>query len=567
MNVTTKNYFLRGVCGGVAWLVACFAMTGDARADVQILGKDGWQVTVGGSVNAFGVYSTRGVIEDRDESAARIYPDSSGANGDTFRVQNGLLPAVFGFNVNAPETADGLQMYARLGLYPHIHNFNREKNKLGQSAAEDGTSIGSSLDLREVFFGVKTPEHGDFIVGKTLGIFLGKNILTDMTLFGVGATGGTNALAGSTSLGRIGYGYVYPNFNVSLRYNSPEFHKTRVSIGVYDPSVVRGYADGTRRAQATETPEPRLEMEISNDMEVGEVAVNSWMNGMYQRAGWQGTSCRNNVVDQRIIGRAGGSTNTFTGTAGSAVGSVRQAIFTDIGALNTGSGVTNFEEATALLARTSGRTVDQERDIFNERSGQNVGDGPANALTQANLRDVLRNRLTDYDPGDDGAKADVSYIESLAQGTGCRKNPISWGLGVGMQARYGALTITGSGYWGRGLGTLTMLDADALDYYGNPIKHYGYIAQVTYDFGQGTGAGMSFGSTFASPGGNNDISFMHDVIDTSQVRKRQLFDLMVWHNVNDNVRLVAEYGNTELEWFDRASVETNLFSFGGFYFF
>ena len=328
MNVTTKNYFLRGVCGGVAWLVACFAMTGDARADVQILGKDGWQVTVGGSVNAFGVYSTRGVIEDRDDSAARTYPGSSGTDGDTFRVQNGLLPAVFGFNVNAPETADGLQMYARLGLYPHIHNYNREKNKLGEA------NIGSTLDLREVFFGVKTPEHGDFIVGKTLGIFLGKNILTDMTLFGVGATGGDNTLAGSTSLGRIGYGYVYPNFNVSLRYNSPEFHKTRVSIGVYDPSVVRGYADGTRRAQATETPEPRLEMEISNDMEVGEVAVNSWMNGMYQRAGWQGTSCRNNVVDQRIIGRAGGSTPHLYGYSPASASwvSTTRRFLADIGA-------------------------------------------------------------------------------------------------------------------------------------------------------------------------------------------------------------------------------------------
>ena len=161
----------------------------------------------------------------------------------------------------------------------------------------------------------------------------------------------------------------------------------------------------------------------------------------------------------------------------------------------------------------------------------------------------------------------IFLIESLAQGSGCNDSPISWGLGVGMQARYGGLTITGSGYWGRGLGTLLMLDTDALDYYGNPIKHYGYIAQVTYDFGQGTGAGISFGSTFASPGGAFDLGFMHEVINVSQIRKRQLFDLMLWHNVNDNVRLVAEYGSTEVEWFDRASLETNVFSFGGFYFF
>ncbi|MBC6444055.1 MAG: hypothetical protein GDA50_01290 [Alphaproteobacteria bacterium GM202ARS2] len=584
MNVTMKGYFFKGIYGAMAWIVACFAVTSDARADVQVLGKDGWQVTVGGSVNAFGVYSTRGVIEDANV-ADRTYPGYSGSDGDTFRVQNGLLPAVFGFNVNAPETSDGLQMYARLGLYPHIHNYNREKNKLEQNNQDNQNNIGSTLDLREVFFGVRTPEHGDFVVGKTLGIFLGKNILTDMTLFGVGATGETNKLEGSTSLGRIGYGYVYPNFNVAFRYNSADFRNTRFSVGVYDPSVVRGYSDprdagstekNIRRTEANNTSEPRLEMEISNDMEVGDVAVNSWINGMYQRTGWQGSHCRNNVVDERIIGREGGTTDAPDDMDTRFIRSARRVLLSAIE-----NDVTDFDGATAILAQTSGRTVDQAKNRYNLKRynlGLKNSEDPEDLLTEnarnldtAKLRRLLRNDLTEYDPSDDvtegNTEGNVSYIESLAQNSGCNSNPISWGVGVGMQARYGGLTITGSGYWGRGLGTLLMLDTDALDYYGNPIKHYGYIAQVTYDFGQGTGAGISFGATFASPGGSFDIGFMHDVINTSQVRKRQLFDLMLWHNVNDNVRLVAEYGNAQVEWFDRASADNNLFSFGGFYFF
>ena len=198
--------------------IACIGFAGASHAEVLFLNKDGWKATVGGSINAFGVYSTRGVLEDtpvnntitidagasynnvggqtftmtNPQTGLGVYNGYSANNSDTFRVQNGLLPAVFGFNIEAPELESGLQMYARFGLYPHIQNYNREKNKLGQN------NIGSTLDFREVFFGVRTKDHGDFVMGKTLSIFLGKNILTDMTLFGVGATGAGNGLEGST---------------------------------------------------------------------------------------------------------------------------------------------------------------------------------------------------------------------------------------------------------------------------------------------------------------------------------------------------------------------------------
>jgi hypothetical protein len=41
---------------------------------------------------------------------------------------------------------------------------------------------------------------------------------------------------------------------------------------------------------------------------------------------------------------------------------------------------------------------------------------------------------------------------------------------------------------------------------------------------------------------------------------------MVWHNINDNLRLVAEYGHVEDEWFDSASRESDAVSVGGFFF-
>ena len=637
--------------------IACMGFAGAGHAEVLFLNKDGWKATVGGSINAFGVYSTRGVIEDTPTNglieldAGSGYNNAGGQtinilnprvgratytgyspnNGDTFRVQNGLLPAVFGFNVEAPELENGLQMYARLGLYPHIQNYNREKNKLGEN------NIGSTLDLREVFFGVRTKEHGDFIVGKTLSIFLGKNILTDMTLFGVGATGAGNDLSGSTSLGRIGYGYVYPNFNVAFRYNSPEYRRTKVSIGVYDPSVIRGnyYSNSGVRlgpagsgapapsTEATETPEPRLEMEISHRAEIGDVAVDGWINGMYQRAevvssqatcqvtvqtainsyaadldsqinrnlSNRGPIFNANVSQTRAFNQRGSDGSyqlseyakhllSINGMSleqafdnaysrGRNAGSVLRLASSDVAAYDVRDSSVSFRYQTDPRP---GRPLTTERyEIEGDRfvpttSGSGATNTQARQRLSEALRGVLRTNLTEVDPDDNVNERNISFVEALSQGSGCFKNPTVWGVGVGLQASYHGLTITGSGYWGRGLGTVLMLDTHSLDSYGNPIKNYGYIAQATYDFGQGTGIGMSLGATFASES-NFDRFLVSNGILANQIRKNQLFDVMVWHNLNDNIRLVAEYGNTEVEWFNRATAETNLFSFGGFYFF
>ena len=61
-----------------------------------------------------------------------------------------------------------------------------------------------------------------------------------MTLFGVGATA-DNTSNGGTTLGRIGFGYVYPDFNASFRYTTPSMNGTTLSVGLYDPSKIKGW--------------------------------------------------------------------------------------------------------------------------------------------------------------------------------------------------------------------------------------------------------------------------------------------------------------------------------------
>ncbi len=71
---------------------------------------------------------------------------------------------------------------------------------------------------------------GSLTMGKELGLFQRGNILTDMTLLGVGVGGGGRG----TALGRIGYGYLYTDFRPQLTYTTPAGRPTSISIGLFE---------------------------------------------------------------------------------------------------------------------------------------------------------------------------------------------------------------------------------------------------------------------------------------------------------------------------------------------
>jgi hypothetical protein len=124
-------------------------------------------------------------------------------------------------------------------------------------------------------------------------LFQRQNILTDMTLFGVGAVGGPQG--GGTTLGRIGYGYIYPNFNAQVTYSTSPKNPAQLSIGLFQPSVFA-------TTIYTVTKIPRLEAELTYHQTSGANTFTVWVGGE-----WQSTSSRD----------AGDSTkSTIGGTAG-----------------------------------------------------------------------------------------------------------------------------------------------------------------------------------------------------------------------------------------------------------
>ena len=77
---------------------------------------------------------------------------------------------------------------------------------------------------------------------------------------------------------------------------------------------------------------------------------------------------------------------------------------------------------------------------------------------------------------------------------------------------------------------------------GKERKTYGGYIQGTFDFGQGTSVGYSYGGNYMKKNGR-------DMETLGTMNGQTMHSGMIWHNVTDNFRLVAEGGYTEKTWY------------------
>jgi hypothetical protein len=149
-------------------------------------------------------------------------------------IRSGLLPSAIVLSLATRQ--EGIDLSAVFGAYiggndvaPNVLNANGPGSPIGL-----GTS---GIDLRQVYGTIGTPEIGTFKIGRDLGLFGGDAILNDFTLFGVGTPGG-NAAPSNTALGRIGIGYVYPDWIPQITYTTPDFGGFTASVGIFTPISV-----------------------------------------------------------------------------------------------------------------------------------------------------------------------------------------------------------------------------------------------------------------------------------------------------------------------------------------
>jgi predicted porin len=95
-----------------------------------------------------------------------------------------------------------------------------------QSAAASG---GSGTEHRQAFLTFGDKSWGSFKLGKDLGIFASDAILNDMTLLGVGSASGAPT---TTTLGRIGTGFLYADWKSQIAYTTPNMGGFQATVGL-----------------------------------------------------------------------------------------------------------------------------------------------------------------------------------------------------------------------------------------------------------------------------------------------------------------------------------------------
>jgi hypothetical protein len=285
-----------------------------AEAQLTMQMTNGWSFTFSGNVNAFAIY------ESTDDAGGTLGAPGGliGIGGKGFNLRTGLLPAFAVFDAKGKEGNTDLGVH--FGFAPQIQCGTGGAGLTGN--AHD--CFGAQIDMRQVYLTVGGT-WGQILAGREIGLFNRQNILTDQTLFGVGATGGING--GGTTLGRIGFGYIYPNFVAQMTYSTPAGRPGQFSIGLFQPAGLGGGAG----AAYNETQLPRLEAE--GTYKTGN--INLWVNGTAQNAkdpaadvsktaagagaGFRFGSSSFSLTGSGYWGQGIGTTLQFNGTGGTGV--------------------------------------------------------------------------------------------------------------------------------------------------------------------------------------------------------------------------------------------------------
>jgi hypothetical protein len=278
--------------------------------------SNGWSFSFSGNVNVFWSFTK--------------VNNSGPANSS---VRTGLLPAFATFSASGKEA--GLNLGVHFGFAPQIQNGGVHD----QFGGGTGIQAGAQIDMRQVYLTIGFKDGSQILAGRELGLFGRQNILQDMTLFGVGAVGIGAGQGKGTTLGRIGYGYLYPNFDAQVTYSTKP-GEAQFSLGLFQPSTL-----GSGTYQFTRIP--RVEGEFTYNQKSGRNSYMFWVGGL-----WQTTS---------DSASGGQSISSIGGTAGIKASMSDLSIVVS-GYIGKGLGTTllfsGFEKAGTAATSTETRSSD-----------------------------------------------------------------------------------------------------------------------------------------------------------------------------------------------------------------
>lgn len=191
---------------------ALLASASVANAGIMIPAGD-WTLDIGGVVNAY--YTHTNFSGDTGAGAGPLGL-GSGDDDSTANITTGLLPNYL--SVSGKTRQNDLDVGFTISINP------------GASTQNSGIQ-GSQQENRQAFLTFGDKSWGSIKLGKDLGIYASDAILNDMTLLGVGS--GAGSLAGNTTtLGRIGTGFMYADWKSQIAYSSPNWNGFSFTVGL-----------------------------------------------------------------------------------------------------------------------------------------------------------------------------------------------------------------------------------------------------------------------------------------------------------------------------------------------
>ncbi|MCE9633377.1 MAG: porin [Methylophilales bacterium] len=298
-----------------------------AQAGIVIPAGD-WTVDINGNVNAFYIYNDS---SDANTVAGGL-AQAAGANGSTSSsINTGLLPSWLG--ITGKKRENNLDISWTISFQPGASS----KTGLG-----GGSGGGSEHRQANLTFGDKS--WGSIKVGLDLGVFGANAILNDQTLLGVGSQGAVGALGGTTTtLGRIGTGFLYADFTGQINYTTPDFNGFQATAGIRQPWNTVNLAGAASAASAGNQDSPGVEGVVSYSW-AGDFSGKAWVEGMHQEV--QGIAGSVNTTDSADVFGVGASVN-FSG-------------FNLVGYYYNGSGVGTTSILADAFAGTTGNSRDSD---------------------------------------------------------------------------------------------------------------------------------------------------------------------------------------------------------------
>jgi predicted porin len=232
---------------------AVLALSATANAGIVIPAGD-WTVDIGGNVNAFVAN-----VDTETTTAAGVKTTPKATN----TIGTGLLPSALG--IGAKTRQNDLDTAIQFTFFT-----GSSSNTALLGGRNGGAGGNNSLNIRQAFLTFGDKSWGTFKLGRDLGIYGSDAILSDMTLLGVGIGG---APGGSSTLGRIGSGYIYADWKGQVSYSTPNFNGFQATVGAMENF---GPANQERNDLA-------YEAKATYDFAASDVTGRVWVSGITQK--------------------------------------------------------------------------------------------------------------------------------------------------------------------------------------------------------------------------------------------------------------------------------------------